>query len=194
MPGIGLREWHKRVAATGSAALALADIDEPIRDAALSTAQRAIERAATLGTQILTLGCDGYPDRLLDLSRAADAALSPAPPVLFALGNTGTLTQPAVAIVGTRHATATGLRAAERIAHDCADAGALVVSGLARGIDAAAHTGALDTNGATAAVIGTGIDIALPGRSPHTPAPHRQRRAPAQRATARGTRHPRLIS
>ena len=162
VPGIGLREWHKRVAATGSAALALDGVNEPARDAALTIARHAIDRASALGAQLLTLGSDAYPDRLLDLSRAADATVSPAPPVLFALGECDKLTQPAVAIVGTRHATATGLRAAERIARDCAEAGALVVSGLARGIDAAAHAGAIDANGNTAAIIGTGIDIAYP--------------------------------
>jgi DNA processing protein len=60
------------------------------------------------------------------------------------------------------HATVTGLRVAERIARECAEAGAVVVSGLARGIDAAAHTGALTATGATIAVIGTGIDVVYP--------------------------------
>jgi len=99
---------------------------------------------------------------LHDLTSCGDSSVTPAPPVLFALGDTTLLDKPAVALVGTRHATAAGLRAAERIARECAEAGALVISGLARGVDAAAHTGALAAGGATAAIIGTGIDIAYP--------------------------------
>ena len=163
LPRVGLREWHRRVREAGSATIALSQFeDAPEYGGARSHADAIIARAAALDAQILTHGTASYPAALNDLTACDDASLSPAPPVLFALGRHELTLQTAVAIVGTRHATDTGLRAAERIARGCAEAGALVISGLARGIDAAAHTGALAGSGATAAVIGTGLDIAYP--------------------------------
>ncbi len=147
----------------GSASAALSAIgDTPDYAAAAAVAGDAIARAEQLGALTIVCGDDAYPVALHDLTACEQADISPAPPVLFARGDFGLLRQPAVAIVGTRHATATGLRAAARIARECADAGVLVVSGLARGIDAESHVGALDCGGRTAAVIGTGIDVAYP--------------------------------
>ena len=172
VPRVGLREWHRRVRDCGSATLALQEIpDSPQRADAHAIASQALDRAATLGAHVIVHGTPGYPDALHALTECEHGDIAPAPPVLFALGNLQLLLQPAVAIVGTRHATGTGLRAAERIGRGCADAGALVISGLARGIDAAAHTGALAGNGSTAAVIGTGLDIAYP--SDHRTLQHR---------------------
>ncbi|MES3032853.1 MAG: DNA-processing protein DprA [Gemmatimonadota bacterium] len=162
LPRVGLREWHRRVADAGTPAAALQRVTTADRAAAARDSTDALARAASLGCTLLVHGEPGYPAALHDLTRCADAAITPAPPVLFAQGDTTLLERPTVAMVGTRHATASGLRAAERIARECADAGALVLSGLARGIDAAAHTGALANAGATAAIIGTGIDIAYP--------------------------------
>ena len=163
LPRIGIREWHRRVRASGSARLALAELaDSPHLAAASERADAIVTRAESIGAQLVTHGTAGYPVALNDLTACDDASLAPAPAVLFIFGKLDLVAQPAVAIVGTRHATATGLRAAERIARGCADAGALVISGLARGIDAAAHTGALDRTGSTAAVIGTGLDVAYP--------------------------------
>jgi DNA processing protein len=163
IPRVGLREWHRRVHACGSATLALQEIPESAQRAdAEGIATGALRRAAELGAHVLVHGTASYPVALHTLTECEHADIAPAPPVLFALGNLALLKQRAVAIVGTRHATGTGLRAAERIARGCADAGALVISGLARGVDAAAHTGALAAPGSTAAVIGTGIDIAYP--------------------------------
>jgi len=162
LPRVGVREWHRRVDHAGSAAEALrrSAPDECI--AAAREAEAVVERAAALGCAVLVHGGPGYPAAMCDLTQCDDGAVTPAPPVLFALGDLTLLDRPAVALVGTRHATAAGLRAAERIAQACAEAGALVVSGLARGVDAAAHTGALMARGATAAIIGTGLDIAYP--------------------------------
>ena len=163
IPRVGLREWHKRVRESGSAGAALHHLgDTPHRAQAELAAAQALDRAELLGARAIVFGNDQYPAALHDLTACDAADIAPAPPVLFAFGDLTRLAQPAVAIVGTRHATATGLRVAERIARECADAGALVISGLARGIDAAAHTGALASAGSTAAVIGTGIDIAYP--------------------------------
>lgn len=163
LPRVGLREWHRCVRSTGSATEALTQRTDAssIADATVRAA-RSVSQARALDASLLVHGDDGYPAALHDLTDCDQDGVSPAPPVLYVIGDPQLLHKPTVAIVGTRHASGTGLRAAERIARECAEAGALVLSGLARGIDAAAHTGALGSVGRTAAVIGTGIDIAYP--------------------------------
>lgn len=84
------------------------------------------------------------------------------PPVLFAHGNIDLLNQPAIAVVGSRQASAQGLRNAHTFAQSLAQAGWVVVSGLAAGIDTAAHQGALSMAGPTIAVLGTSIDGVYP--------------------------------
>lgn len=84
------------------------------------------------------------------------------PPHLFAVGDLDMLRAPAVAIVGTRRATPYGERVTREIAGALARAGVSIVSGLARGIDGSAHRAALDADGRTVAVLGTGVDIAYP--------------------------------
>jgi DNA processing protein len=102
----------------------------------------------------LLRGEAGYPERLLD---------APHPPkMLWAEGNLSLLDRRCVAIVGTRRATAYAERVARELGRVLALAGATVVSGLARGVDACAHRGALDAGGATAAVLGTGLDVVFP--------------------------------
>lgn len=100
-------------------------------------------------------GDSRYPKGLLDLEE---------PPDLWALGEAALPWDRTVAIVGTRHPTPYGQRIARRLAHGCARAGLTVVSGLAMGIDAMAHLGALDAQGGrTAAVMATGVDSVHPG-------------------------------
>jgi DNA processing protein len=82
--------------------------------------------------------------------------------VLWTEGNLDLLDRPCVAIVGTRRATAYAERVARELGRVLALDGATVVSGLARGVDACAHRGALDAGGATAAVLGTGLDVVFP--------------------------------
>jgi DNA processing protein len=155
-PGIGVRGWHAAVAEHGSPALALAIRPEPERDAATERARRILDALHVLGAHALPHGDARYPAALHALGHDA-------PPIAYVRGDLARLAGPTVAIVGTRHATAPGLRAARRLAHAAATAGATVVSGLARGIDAAAHDGALDArSGATVAVLGTGLDVAYP--------------------------------
>jgi DNA processing protein len=84
------------------------------------------------------------------------------PRKLWARGDLALLDAPCVAIVGTRRATPYGERVARELARVLAMAGATIVSGLARGIDAAAHRGALDAGGHTVAVLGTGLDVVFP--------------------------------
>jgi DNA processing protein len=92
-----------------------------------------------------------YPSRLLDLERPPDP--------LWVDGDEPALAARAVGIVGTRRMTAYGERVARELAGACARAGVVVVSGLAQGIDSAAHRGALDAGGATVAVLGEGISL-----------------------------------
>ena len=84
------------------------------------------------------------------------------PRYLFVEGNCELLSQPAIAMVGTRHPSNTGIHHATLFAKELAQAGLVIVSGLANGIDTASHQGALSHNGATIAVLGTGIDIIYP--------------------------------
>jgi DNA processing protein len=104
--------------------------------------------------QLVYRGSQPYPDALADLCDA--------PPVLFTRGQFAPADRMAVAIVGTRHGTAYGTRQADRIAYGLAKAGVTVVSGLARGIDAAAHEGALAGGGRTIAVLGGGLGQIYP--------------------------------
>ncbi|MBI2873497.1 MAG: DNA-protecting protein DprA [Firmicutes bacterium] len=112
------------------------------------------ERAQRLGANVLTLGDPEYPGYL--------KAIHDPPPVLYLKGSMLPEDDPAVAIVGTRRATAYGLKTARRLAAELASLGVTVVSGLARGIDGAAHEGALEAGGRTLAVLGCGIDIIYP--------------------------------
>lgn len=106
---------------------------------------------------VITLADEAYPKPLLEI---ADP-----PPVLFARGRIELLARQAIAIVGSRNATQQGEANAEAFARTLSEAGLTVVSGLALGIDAAAHRGALAGTGSTIAVLGTGIDIAYPARN-----------------------------
>ncbi len=112
---------------------------------------------AAPGNAILTLADRAYPQALLE---AADP-----PPLLFLKGRVELLGRPALAIVGSRNATAQGMANAENFARTLAAAGYTIVSGQAMGIDTAAHCGALGSAGSTIAVIGTGADIVYPARN-----------------------------
>ncbi|MES2182357.1 MAG: DNA-processing protein DprA [Pseudomonadota bacterium] len=105
---------------------------------------------------LVTLADSHYPKVLLD---TADP-----PPFLYAKGNLALLNQPSIAIVGSRNASVQGEKNAEAFARDLCGYGLCIVSGLALGIDGAAHRGALQANGATIAVVGTGLDIVYPAK------------------------------
>jgi DNA processing protein len=109
------------------------------------------------GNHLLTMQDPGYP--------AALAQIPDPPPLLYLKGRPQLLAAPMLAIVGSRNASLQGKANAEVFAHALSRAGLTIVSGLALGIDAAAHQGALDGGGATVAVIGTGADIVYPARN-----------------------------
>lgn len=114
-----------------------------------------IGKCARSGIALLVYGTPGYPPSLCDLG---------APPsVVYALGRTDLLNEPGVAVVGSRRATAYGRRIAEQLGASLAGRGCCVISGMAMGIDAAAHRGALP--GPTAAVLGSGVDVVSPPRN-----------------------------
>jgi DNA processing protein len=120
-------------------------------------AARAVAWAAEPGNHVVTLADDRYPRALLEI---ADP-----PALLYARGRVELLQRDCLAIVGSRNASAQGESNAEHFARALSDAGLTVVSGLAMGIDAAAHRGALTGAGSTIAVLGTGVDLIYPRRN-----------------------------
>src|SRR5262249_45066405 len=145
----------------GGARAALAALPDPARRGGASRAarvhsrqdaERELKAAKALGVAFAALGEPDYPPRL--------QMIDDAPPLLAVRGQTAVLHLPAVAVVGGRHAPPAGLRFAERLARDLGAAGFAVVSGLARGIDAAAHRASLATG--TIAVLAGGHDHIYP--------------------------------
>lgn len=123
----------------------------------VDTIEHSLEWASQPGQTILTLADAAYPPALLEI---ADP-----PSVLYVRGNAALLSRRGIAMVGSRNATPQGTRTAEDFARHLASRGLCIVSGLALGIDAAAHRGALAANGDTVAVIGTGADRIYPARN-----------------------------
>ncbi len=120
----------------------------------LSAGLRALEEAHRLGARVLIPRDPDFPPLLREVPDP--------PPVLFALGDPGLLQRPAVAIVGSRDHTPYGAEVARSLAWGAASAGLVVVSGMARGLDAVAHTGALDAAGGTIGVLGNGLGVIYP--------------------------------
>jgi DNA processing protein len=128
------------------------DADRPVD--VRSLAADAIARAAAASITAIAWSDDAYP---VALTTIADP-----PPVLWTRGRVDALRGPAVAIVGSRAASPYGLAVAEQLAGDLASRGLVIVSGLARGVDSAAHRGALGAGGVTVAVLGSGVDVIYP--------------------------------
>ena len=97
---------------------------------------------------------EAYPERLLEIYDP--------PAVLWIRGNVALLARPGIAVVGTRHPSPYGAGMAEMLSRDLANRRLVILSGMARGVDTAAHKGALDAGGKTVAVWGTGIDVIYP--------------------------------
>ncbi len=156
MPGVGALEYARRIDDAGSATDALRGcVNGAVADAR-EKADALLERATELGALCTVPGNAQYPSGL--------HALRTLPPVIWMQGTPAFAAQRSVAIVGTRTASPGGLRFARELAEACAGAGLCVVSDLARGIDGAAHLGALEARGSTVAVLGTGLDIPYPPR------------------------------
>ncbi|WP_260582809.1 DNA-processing protein DprA [Sphingopyxis sp. PET50] len=158
-PQVGPVSWHQLMMRFGSGEAALAALPDlvgrgggKLRVAPADVATREIERVAGLGARHIFSDEADYSPLLREVEGA--------PPVVIVRGDTAMLHRPCVAIVGARNASAIACRFARQMAADLAARDVTVVSGLARGVDTAAHVGAL--GGHTAAVIASGIDIAFP--------------------------------
>ena len=159
-PHVGPVSWHQLMARFGSGEAALDALPDLVlrggagraRIAPLEVAEREIDRVAALGARHIFSDEDDYSPMLREVEGA--------PPVLVVRGDAAMLRRPCVAIVGARNASAIACRFARQLAADLAARDVTVVSGLARGVDTAAHIGAL--GGATVGVIGSGIDVAFP--------------------------------
>ncbi|MDJ0970990.1 MAG: DNA-processing protein DprA [Kiloniellales bacterium] len=158
---VGPITCRRLLAQFGSAAAALEALPElarrggrrrPVRLCPPDEAERQLDALEDLGARVLTLADPEYPLAL--------AAIDDPPPVISVLGDAALLTRRAVAVVGARNASANGRRFAKQLAADLGRAGLVVTSGLARGIDTAAHEGALD--GGTVAVLAGGPDVVYP--------------------------------
>jgi DNA processing protein len=111
-------------------------------------------KAANGSVQFVSLGDQEYPAQLKQIYDP--------PPILWVRGNMETLSAPGIAVVGTRHPTPYGSGMAERLGCDLAARGLVIFSGMARGVDTAAHRGAIAAKGRTVAVFGTGVDVPYP--------------------------------
>jgi DNA processing protein len=156
--GVGPARWTAALVEAGwdaAAALERHPAAPSGKREARAAARRALDDAERAGVALHLLGDAAYPAALHDLPDP--------PPVLWALGRTATLdAAPRVAVVGTRSASAYGLRAARALCDAIAGAGACIVSGMAAGIDGMAHERALMAGAATVAVLGSGPDVCFP--------------------------------
>jgi DNA processing protein len=158
---VGPRTFRSLVGHFGSAGRAIEALPElarrggagrAVRICSRAEAEQEIAAADRLGVAMVALGEPGYPPRL--------AAIDDPPPLIAVRGEAEALAQPSIAIVGSRNASAAGQKFAGRLARDLADAGFVIVSGLARGIDASAHRGSLKSG--TVAVLAGGHERIYP--------------------------------
>jgi DNA processing protein len=160
--GIGPRTFSKLLRRFGSARRAYEELprlaaqmgtSDRLRRCRREDAEAELEAIEQLGARLIALGEAAYPERL--------AQIADPPPVFTVHGDPDLLHRPGVAVVGARNASGNGRMLAGSLARELAEAGLVVVSGLARGIDTAAHEGAL-SSGMTVAVIASGIDVPYP--------------------------------
>jgi DNA processing protein len=162
---VGPRTFRTLMRHCGNARAALAALPELARRGGAGTvkicsraeAERELKTARALGVRLVALGEPDYPARLGEIDDA--------PPLLAVRGNLAALARPMVAMVGSRNASAAGAKFAGRLARDLGEAGLVIASGLARGIDAAAHRASLDSG--TVAVLAGGQDCIYPAE--HAP-------------------------
>lgn len=157
---VGAVTFHRLRAEHGSVCAALAALPEIARGAGVegysacpnAVAEAEMRAGRAFGARLLLWGGADYPQALMELPDA--------PPILWARGDLALLCRPMVAMVGARNASSLGIRMARRLAEGLGQGGQVVVSGLARGIDTAAHEAALTTG--TVAVMAGGVDVTYP--------------------------------
>lgn len=142
--------WEAELPELIAAGLEDSIADEFIQWRETTSVEIITEDLAAAGITVLSLADRNYPELLLQITDP--------PPALFVRGQLPPKGQPTVSIVGTRRCTAYGIRVAKEISADLAHSGVAVVSGLALGIDGFAHSAALEANGTTVAVLGSGVD------------------------------------
>jgi DNA processing protein len=120
----------------------------------LELAQEELTRITAAGVRVIALEDPEYPRQLKQIYDP--------PLVLYVRGDAAVISEPGIALVGTRHPTPYGSGMSERLACDLAARGLVIFSGMARGIDAAGHRGAIAAKGKTVAVFGTGVDVPYP--------------------------------
>jgi DNA processing protein len=125
-----------------------------IKSTPLNTGEKILEDAKKVGAEVLVVEDMQYPELLRHIPEP--------PPVLFVVGNLSVLSRPAAAIVGSRNHSAYGAEVCRQIAGVAAGSGVIIVSGMARGLDAVAHTAALDAGGTTIGVLGNGHGVVYP--------------------------------
>ncbi len=153
LPHAVLEQKRSALAAYATPAALQALDSEAVRGAV----ERALEWASKPRHFVITLGDERYPRPLLEIGDP--------PPLLYAVGRPELMRGACLAIVGSRNASAQGESNAESFARAFSESGLTIVSGLALGIDAAAHRGGLAAPGSTIAVLGTGIDVVYPRRN-----------------------------
>jgi DNA processing protein len=167
-PGLGPTRIHRAVEMAGEAArifeMSLTELESlriPAKSAQFlfdGRARAAAEKEAKIvcdaGATFLTPQDADYPEQLL--------AIYDPPAVLWIRGDVALLSRPGIAVVGTRAPSPYGAGMAELLSRDLANRGMVILSGMARGVDTAAHKGALDAGGKTVAVWGTGLDVVYP--------------------------------
>jgi DNA processing protein len=168
-PGIGPRSYAKLLEVFGGATEVFSVLDGQLQSLGLSDASRQyirspdwkevdldLEWLADAGNRAVLFGAADYPPQL--------AEIHDAPPILFVRGDPSVLSRGQLAMVGSRNPSPSGEELAFAFSEQLARAGLVITSGLAFGVDAAAHRGALAANGVTIAVAGTGLDQVYPGR------------------------------
>ena len=160
---VGISTFFRMIGEHGSAGAALAALPEVARGAGLTDYSACSEQAALgevragrrAGARLVALGEADYPAALADLDDA--------PPLLWITGDAAVLRRPMIAMVGARNASSLGMRMAKALARELAGRGYVIVSGLARGIDTAAHKASAETG--TVAVMAGGIDVIYPSEN-----------------------------
>jgi DNA processing protein len=168
-PGLGPTRVHRAVEMLGGDAGRVFDVSltelEGLRlpakaaqfiadGRARAEAEKEAKRVAEAGACFVTPKDAGYPERLLEIYDP--------PAVLWVRGDVDVVSWPGIAVVGTRVPTPYGAGMSELLSRDLANRGLVIMSGMARGVDTAAHKGALDAGGKTVAVWGTGLDVVYP--------------------------------
>lgn len=157
---VGATTFFRLMAEHGTAQAAMDALPDVARSAGveryaafpIEAAQKEIAAGRACGATLIAFGADDYPTGLMDISDP--------PPLLWARGRLDLLRKPLVALVGARNASSLGTRMARKLAADLGEAGHVTVSGLARGVDTAAHHAALEDG--TVAVVAGGVDVVYP--------------------------------